>query len=123
MGEGLIWLTSISGYFAVALTSYRIQYVRTFKDYRRWQAAKPNEVANLDYDVGYGFLKKARKDVDYWGYFHATDVNRLQPYYHFLWPVIFMAWVLWHLMHPEVEVPDVQRIDKLEKELKELEEV
>lgn len=121
MGEGLIWLTSISGYVGVALTAYRVQYVRTYKDYRRWQAAKPKEVVNLDYDIGYGFVKKERKDVDYWGYFHATEIDRLQPYYHFMWPIVSLVFVLWKFLHPEVKVPDVQRIDKLEKELKELE--
>jgi hypothetical protein len=121
VGEGLIWLTSISGYIGVAATAYRVQYIKTYKDYRRWQAAKPNEIANLDYDVGYGFLKKERKNVDYWGYFHATDVDRMPPYHHWMWPVLFLVWIFWKFLHPEVKVPDVQQIDKLEKELKELE--
>lgn len=121
MGEGLIWLTSIGGYVAVAVTAYRVQYVRTYKDYRRWQAAKPGEIVNLDYDIGYGFVKKERKDVDYWGYFHATEIDRLQPYYHFMWPLVFLIFGLWKFLHPEVKVPDVKQIDKLEKELRELE--
>lgn len=122
MGEGLIWLTSIGGYVTVAMTAYRVQYVKTYKDYRRWQAAAPNKVAKLDYDVGYSFVKKERRTLDYWEYFKVPEIDRIPPYYHFLWPIVFLFFLFWKFMHPEVKVPDVQKINTLEKELKELED-
>jgi hypothetical protein len=123
MGEGLIWLTSISGYAGIAATAYRIQYVKTYKEYLRWQAAEPNTVTKLDFDSGYGFTNKQRSEVDYWSYFRATDIDRLQPYYLLFWPVILLSWVIWKYLHPEVKVPDAPKINKLEKELDEWDEL
>lgn len=122
MGEGLIWLTSIGGYVGVAATAYRVQYVKTYKAYRRWQAEKPKQIVNLDYDVGYSFVKKERQKTDYWEFFKAPGIDRVPPPYLVMWPILLVFWVFWKFMHPDVKVPDIQRINTLEKELRELED-
>jgi hypothetical protein len=98
MGGGLIALTSVGGYLGVALAAYRVHYIRTFKQYRLWQLEKPDGDARLDYDdCGYGYRHKRRKDCDYWEYFHARDVDKIQPPYQFLWPLLLLIWITWHV--------------------------
>lgn len=119
MGEGLITLASVGGYSVIGAVAYRIQYVRTYKAYKRWQAEKPDRLETLDYDVGYEPIRKERRAIDYWGFFH-TAIGRkyVQPPYMMIWLLVLLFFGLAKFLHPQVKVPDVNKINLLERELR-----
>lgn len=116
-GESLIWIATTGGYMVSAATAYRVQYIKTFKRYKKWQAQHPDRVAKLDYDVGYDFVKKARANCTYADYFHDTDVMEMRPVWMLLWPVHVLASGVLRFLRPEVKVADIPKIQNLQKEL------
>jgi len=113
MGEGLIWLTSVGGYLLTGGIMYRQQYIRTFKEWRRWQAEDPtkSEALSSDWDV----YHRTRADISYYTYMEHKQSERVPPW----WLAPF--WVFWAIgftlravLQPKVKVPDYTRIERLE---------
>jgi hypothetical protein len=125
--NGLAWFfTTSGGYLAVAMLAYRIQYVRTFKAYRRWQIADPSKTVEVQHHGEYssGTTEKVRKDVGYWKYlFNISTEDRegpepLAPPWHFLWPIVGTLFFADKILHPKLKIADPSKTIDLEKELK-----
>jgi hypothetical protein len=115
-------LTSAGGYLSVSLLGYRLQYIRTFKKYRRWQLAAPNERARFDRGQygrpGHGNVP--RKNLEYRHWFDCPDASvndsDFPPQFMFLWPVCLVVVVGDKILHPKIKLPDPQKINEIEAE-------
>ena len=113
MLELAAWLGSTVGYLLVAGGVYRKQYVRTFKEWRRWQANDPHKNEELWDD--YHSFRRPRAKIDYRTYANWKS-DRIAPWYLApLWLPIGIYLGLRRILQPEVEVPDYTKIEELEK--------
>lgn len=113
MLEAIAWVGSITGYLTVAGGVYRKQYVRTFKEWRRWQAADPNKNEELWDD--YHSYRRRRVQIGYREYAQWKS-DRIAPWYVGpLWLPIGIYLGIRRVLQPEVTVPDYSKIKELEK--------
>lgn len=121
MGSGLVWiLSSAGGYLGVAMLGYRLQYIRTFKRYRRWQLEAPE--ARVRYDRGQysgpGYGGTARKHLSYKRWFNTPDyehkASEFPAPYMFAWPVTLGILLGDKFLHPEIKLPDPKKIAEIE---------
>ena len=112
MLEVLAWVGSVTGYFGVAGTVYRKQYIRTFKEWRRWQAADPHKDEELHWD--YHTYRRPRAKVGYRDYMTYKS-GRIPPWWLApLWLPIGVFIGVRSVLQPEVQVPDYSKIKELE---------
>lgn len=113
MLEVIAWVGGITGYLTVAGGVYRKQYVRTFREWRKWQADDPHRDEQLWDD--YHSYTRPRAKVGYRTY-TAWKSDRIAPWYLApLWLPIGIYLGLRKVLQPEVEVPDYIKIKELEK--------
>lgn len=115
MLEALIWVGSVTGYLAVAGTAYRKQYIRTFKEWRRWQANDPNKNEELWDD--YHSFRRPRAKISYHDYVNYKS-NRIHPgWLGAFWLPIGIFVGARKILQPEVKVPDYTKLRELDKVL------
>lgn len=118
MLEALAWVGSVSGYLAVAGTVYRKQYIRTFKEWRRWQAADPNKNEELWDD--YHTFRRPRVKISYHDYMSNKSFRIHPGWLGSLWLPIGLFLGVRKVLQPEVKVPDYARIEELDRLSKEM---
>lgn len=113
MLEALIWAGGVGSYLLTAGVVYRKQYIRTFKEWRRWQADDPHKDEEL-WDDYYAF-NRPRAKISYSDFMNLKS-PRIPPWWLApLWLPIGIGVGLKKILQPEVSVPDYIKIKELEK--------
>lgn len=119
MGTLGLVLSSIGGYFGVAMTAYRVHYIRLFKRYRRWQGEKPEITCTWFSRSDHQRYEIKRKDMTFDNWVgHFMGEWDTPPGLMFLWPLVFLILGSVKFLRPTVKIADPGKLDALEKDVR-----
>lgn len=108
----LLWAGSPLTYLVIAGIVYRYQYIRTYKEWRRWQAEAPDQLVTLHHE--YRISNARRHEVPYWEYMRCKSPSQVPGIAGLFWLPVGLYEAARKVLRPEIEMPDYGKIKGLE---------